>query len=93
MRSGMDSSQSAPRQLAHDTKPSPDAILFIFDSAQQCPCPLIRLNCPPRRGPPKSAAFDAGFSHGVKLIDAAYKAHEEDGDVLLMITKHCMRFS
>jgi 23S rRNA 5-hydroxycytidine C2501 synthase len=29
--------------------------------------------------------------HGVKLIDAAYEAHEETGQVSLMITKHCLR--
>ncbi|HYD81719.1 MAG TPA: U32 family peptidase [Paucimonas sp.] len=31
--------------------------------------------------------------HGVRLIDAAYEAHEEAGEVSLMITKHCLRFS
>lgn len=31
--------------------------------------------------------------HGVQLIDAAYEAHEEDGDVPVMITKHCLRFA
>ncbi|HEY1148129.1 MAG TPA: U32 family peptidase [Pseudoduganella sp.] len=31
--------------------------------------------------------------HGVQLIDAAYEAHEEPGEVSLMITKHCLRFS
>ena len=31
--------------------------------------------------------------HGVKVIAAAYEAHEETGDVSLMITKHCVRFS
>ena len=31
--------------------------------------------------------------HGVKVIDAAYESHEEEGDVSLMITKHCVRFS
>jgi putative protease len=29
--------------------------------------------------------------HGVKLIAAAYEAHEEPGEVSLMITKHCLR--
>jgi len=29
--------------------------------------------------------------HGVRLIAAAYEAHEEAGDVPLMITKHCLR--
>lgn len=31
--------------------------------------------------------------HGVQVIDAAYEAHEEEGEVSLMITKHCVRFS
>ncbi|AUF96239.1 collagenase-like protease [Pseudomonas sp. 02C 26] len=31
--------------------------------------------------------------HGVQLIDAAYEAHEELGEVPVMITKHCLRFS
>ncbi len=31
--------------------------------------------------------------HGVKLVAAAYEAHEEAGEVSLMITKHCLRFS
>jgi 23S rRNA 5-hydroxycytidine C2501 synthase len=31
--------------------------------------------------------------HGVKLIAAAYEAHEEPGEVSLMITKHCLRYS
>ena len=31
--------------------------------------------------------------YGVKLIDAAYEAHQEKGDVTVMITKHCLRFA
>ena len=31
--------------------------------------------------------------HGVKLIGAAYESHEELGEVSLMITKHCVRWS
>ncbi len=31
--------------------------------------------------------------HGVQLIAAAYEAHEEAGEVPVMITKHCLRFS
>lgn len=31
--------------------------------------------------------------YGVQLIDAAYEAHDEAGDVPVMITKHCLRFS
>ncbi|MEG6187816.1 U32 family peptidase [Enterobacter roggenkampii] len=33
------------------------------------------------------------YRHGVQLIDAAYEAHEEKGDVPVMITKHCLRFA
>ena len=31
--------------------------------------------------------------HGVQMIAAAYEAHEEEGEVPVMITKHCLRFS
>lgn len=33
------------------------------------------------------------FKHGVKMIEPAYEAHEELGEVPVMITKHCLRFS
>ena len=39
----------------------------------------------------KARAFYHRF--GVQLIDAAYEAHEEAGDVPVMSTKHCLRFS
>ncbi|MNF49974.1 Peptidase family U32 [compost metagenome] len=39
----------------------------------------------------KARAFYHRF--GVQLIDAAYEAHEESGEVPVMITKHCLRFS
>ncbi|MBS0507517.1 MAG: DUF3656 domain-containing protein, partial [Proteobacteria bacterium] len=38
-------------------------------------------------------AHDFYVKHGVKVIDAAYEAKEEEGEVSLMITKHCVRFS
>ncbi|MBC3419845.1 U32 family peptidase [Pseudomonas sp. RW3S2] len=38
-------------------------------------------------------ARDFYHRHGVKLIDAAFEAHEEHGEVPVMITKHCLRFS
>ena len=31
--------------------------------------------------------------HGVSVIEPAYECHEEKGDVSLMITKHCLRYS
>ena len=38
-------------------------------------------------------AHDFYAKHGVKVIAAAYESHEEHGEVSLMITKHCVRFS
>ncbi len=31
--------------------------------------------------------------HGVKVIEPAFECHQEKGDVSLMITKHCLRYS
>ena len=31
--------------------------------------------------------------HGVSLIESAYECHQEKGEVSLMITKHCLRYS
>ena len=39
----------------------------------------------------KAAAFYA--KHGVKVVEPAYESHEKLGEVSLMITKHCVRFS
>ncbi len=39
----------------------------------------------------RAAAFYA--KHGVKVIAAAYESHQELGEVSLMITKHCVRWS
>jgi 23S rRNA 5-hydroxycytidine C2501 synthase len=38
-------------------------------------------------------AHDFYAKHGVKVIGAAYESQEEEGEVSLMITKHCVRFS
>ncbi len=38
-------------------------------------------------------ARDFYARHGVQVIAAAYESHEETGEVSLMITKHCVRFS
>ena len=40
-----------------------------------------------------SAARAFYARHGVKLIEAAYEAHEKTGEVSLMITRHCIRYS
>ena len=39
----------------------------------------------------KARAFYA--KHGVRVIEPAFECHEEKGDVSLMITKHCLRYS
>jgi putative protease len=38
-------------------------------------------------------AHDFYVKHGVQIVDAAYESHEELGEVSLMITKHCVRWS
>jgi len=38
-------------------------------------------------------AHDFYVRHGVKVVAAAYESHEELGEVSLMITKHCVRWS
>ena len=38
-------------------------------------------------------ARDFYAHHGVKVIEPAYEAQQEEGEVSLMITKHCVRFS
>jgi putative protease len=38
-------------------------------------------------------ARDFYARHGVKIIEAAFEAYEEEGEVSLMITKHCVRYS
>ncbi len=38
-------------------------------------------------------ARDFYREHGVNVIAAAYESHEETGEVSLMITKHCVRWS
>ncbi len=38
-------------------------------------------------------ARDFYAKHGVTLIEPAFEAHEEEGEVSLMITKHCVRYS
>ncbi len=39
------------------------------------------------------AAYDFYTKHGVQLIAAAYESHKEEGEVSLMITRHCIRYS
>jgi len=58
---------------------------------------------PPAKYPEESLSYLANVynraaqafytRHGVKLIEAAYEAHEQAGEVSLMITRHCIRYS
>jgi putative protease len=58
---------------------------------------------PPARYPDDSLSYLANVynsaarafyaRHRVRLIDAAFEAHEEAGEVPLMITRHCLRYS
>jgi putative protease len=58
---------------------------------------------PPAQYPEESLSFLANVynsaartfysKHGVKLIEDAYEAHQESGEVSLMITRHCIRYS
>ncbi|QDZ27936.1 U32 family peptidase [Noviherbaspirillum sp. UKPF54] len=60
--------------------------------AQPCPAyPETQLSYLANVYNEKARAFYQ--KHGVQLIDAAYEAHQEAGEVSLMITKHCLRFS
>jgi putative protease len=40
-----------------------------------------------------SAAQAFYVRHGVRLVEAAYEQHKEAGEVSLMITRHCIRYS
>jgi 23S rRNA 5-hydroxycytidine C2501 synthase len=40
-----------------------------------------------------SRAAEFYAQHGVRVLAAAYESHEEPGEVSLMITKHCVRWS
>jgi putative protease len=58
---------------------------------------------PPAQYPEESLSFLANVynsaarafyaKHGVKLIAAAYESHKEAGEVSLMVTRHCIRYS
>jgi putative protease len=58
---------------------------------------------PPAKYPEESLSFLANVynkaandfykKHGVQLIAAAYESHKEEGEVSLMITRHCIRYS
>lgn len=65
--------------------------------------PRLRETDPPPRYPTAALDFMANVyntlarrfyeRHGVARVDPAYEAHEERGEVPLMVTKHCLRFA
>ena len=71
--------------------------------AAYAPLPRKAAAQPPAQYPEETLSFLANVynkaarefyeQHGVKLIAAAYEAHEEAGEVPLMITRHCIRYS
>ncbi len=79
-----------------------EALLAARLAAWQRPAPTPPTE-PPFPYPETSLSFLANVynekarafyrKHGVELIAAAYEAHEEPGEVSLMITKHCLRFA
>jgi putative protease len=79
-----------------------DALITARDAAWQR-LPRATPVSPPVTYPEDSLSYLANVfnekahnfyaKHGVKIIDAAYESHEEAGEVSLMITKHCVRFS
>ena len=88
---------SAANQLRRDAVAALEAARLAA-----CPRPLRRPAAePPTACPETSLSYLANIynaaarrfyaKHGVELIAAAYEAHEETGEVALMITKHCLR--
>ena len=79
-----------------------EALIAARDAAWQR-LPRVTPVSPPVTYPEDSLSYLANVfnekahnfyaKHGVKIIDAAYESHEEAGEVSLMITKHCVRFS
>ena len=82
-----------------------EALSALSEARQQAYARPVRLQPlnPPAPYPEDNLSYLANVfnqsahafyaKHGVKVIDAAYEAHEEIGEVSLMITKHCVRFS
>jgi 23S rRNA 5-hydroxycytidine C2501 synthase len=78
------------------------ALEAVRAAAWQRPAPGVPVD-PPATYPEDTLTYLANVynhkardfyaRHGVKVIAAAYESHEEDGEVSLMITKHCVRWS
>ena len=92
-----------PASKANTLRRDAVAALEAARAAAFQPLPRARPVEPPVPYPEDSLSYlanvfngvAAGFyaRHGVKLVAAAYESHEEQGEVSLMITKHCVRWS
>ncbi|MGB2831985.1 MAG: U32 family peptidase [Methylotenera sp.] len=79
-----------------------EGLMQVREKAYQRP-PRLAAALPPAIFPEDTLSYLANVynqsarkfyeKHGVKLIAAAYEANKELGEVPLMITKHCLRFS
>jgi 23S rRNA 5-hydroxycytidine C2501 synthase len=92
-----------PASLANSLRRQGVAALEAARAAAWAPLPRARPVEPPVPYPEDTLSYLANVynaqaaafyaRHGVKLIGAAYESHEELGEVSLMITRHCVRYS
>ncbi|MBI5917994.1 MAG: DUF3656 domain-containing protein [Nitrosomonadales bacterium] len=75
----------AARLAAHVRQPRKPAVEPAAPYPEESLSYLANVN--------NSAARAFYAKHGVKLIAAAYEQHAETGEVSLMITRHCIRYS
>ena len=93
------------RKYKTDKVPKAD-IEYVLEAARLATytrLPRKAAAIPPAKYPAETLSFLANVynsaarafyaKHGVKLVAAAYEAHEEAGEVPLMITRHCIRYS
>jgi putative protease len=92
-----------PSSLANKLRRDAVAQLEVARLAAYTRLPRKATIEPPAKYPEESLSFLANVynkaahdfykKHGVRLIAAAYESHKEEGDVSLMITRHCIRYS
>ncbi|TSE35550.1 peptidase U32 family protein [Tepidimonas charontis] len=91
-----------PSQLNALRREAVQALLQAREAARPRPKPRAPVQPPPTYPDDvltylgnvyNHKARDFYARHGVRVIEAAYESHEALGDVSLMITKHCVRYS
>ncbi|MBL8331143.1 MAG: U32 family peptidase [Rubrivivax sp.] len=92
-----------PRQVINELRRQGIAALEAARAEAFAPLPREAAVQPPVAYPEETLSYLANIfnhqaaafyaRHGVKLIHAAYESLEETGDVPLMITRHCVRWS